>query len=68
MISPVIWLALGLSAAFCCACWYFLRWSLPRRPEDEVKTAEKELQKQHDESITKLDALLKVKEAEVMEV
>ena len=38
MISPVIWLALGLSAAFCCACWYFLRWSLPRRPEDEVKT------------------------------
>jgi len=41
---------------------------LDKISEDEVKTAEKELQKQHDEYIAKLDALLKVKEAEVMEV
>ena len=36
--------------------------------EDEVKHAEKDLQKLHDDAIGKLDALLKVKEAEVMEV
>lgn len=36
--------------------------------EDEKKTAEKELQKLHDDYIGKLEALLKVKEAEVMEV
>ena len=36
--------------------------------EDEKKTAEKELQKLHDDYIAKLEALLKVKEAEVMEV
>ena len=37
-------------------------------PEDDVKHAEKDLQKSHDEYIGKLDALLKAKEAEVMEV
>jgi len=36
--------------------------------EDDKKTAEKDLQKMHDDFIGKLDALLKVKEAEVMEV
>ncbi len=36
--------------------------------EDEKKLAEKELQKVHDDFISKLDALLKAKEAEVMEV
>jgi ribosome recycling factor len=36
--------------------------------EDDKKHAEKELQKSHDEYIGKLDALLKAKEAEVMEV
>lgn len=36
--------------------------------EDEKKHAEKDLQKVHDEFIAKLDAALKTKEAEVMEV
>ena len=36
--------------------------------EDDKKHAEKDLQKLHDDSISKLDALLKAKEAEVMEV
>ncbi|HVT39364.1 MAG TPA: ribosome recycling factor [Gemmatimonadaceae bacterium] len=36
--------------------------------EDDVKHAEKELQKQHDEFIAKIDALMKSKEAEIMEV
>ena len=36
--------------------------------EDEVKGAEKELQKVHDEEIAKIDALMKAKEAELMEV
>ncbi len=36
--------------------------------EDDKKHAEKELQKAHDEFIAKLDGLLKVKEAEIMEV
>jgi ribosome recycling factor len=36
--------------------------------EDDVKHAEKDLQKVHDEYIGKVDALLKAKEAEVMEV
>jgi ribosome recycling factor len=36
--------------------------------EDDKKHAEKELQKQHDDFMGKLDALLKAKEAEVMEV
>lgn len=36
--------------------------------EDEKKHAEKDLQKLHDDCIGKLDALLKAKEAEVMEV
>lgn len=36
--------------------------------EDEVKHAEKELQKAHDEFIGKIDALMKAKEAEIMEV
>ncbi len=36
--------------------------------EDDKKHAEKDLQKLHDECIAKLDALLKTKEAEVMEV
>ncbi len=36
--------------------------------EDDVKHAEKDLQKLHDDFITKIDDLLKVKEAEIMEV
>ncbi len=36
--------------------------------EDDKKSAEKDLQKVHDEFIAKLDAALKSKEAEVMEV
>jgi ribosome recycling factor len=36
--------------------------------EDDKKHAEKDLQKLHDDSISKLDVLLKAKEAEVMEV
>jgi ribosome recycling factor len=36
--------------------------------EDEVKQGEKELQKIHDDSMVKLDALVKAKEAEIMEV
>ncbi len=36
--------------------------------EDDVKHAEKELQKMHDDHIHKVDALSKAKEAEVMEV
>ncbi len=36
--------------------------------EDDVKHAEKELQKTHDEYIAKIDALMKSKEAELMEV
>jgi ribosome recycling factor len=36
--------------------------------EDDVKHAEKDLQKQHDEYIAKIDALMKSKEAEIMEV
>lgn len=36
--------------------------------EDEVKGAEKELQKAHDEEVAKIDALMKAKEAELMEV
>ena len=36
--------------------------------EDDVKHAEKELQKAHDEYIGKIDALMKAKEAEIMEV
>ncbi|MDQ8155586.1 MAG: ribosome recycling factor [Gemmatimonadota bacterium] len=36
--------------------------------EDDVKHAEKDLQKMHDEYIHKVDALSKAKEAEVMEV
>ena len=37
-------------------------------PEDDVKHAEKDLQKVHDDYIAKLDDLLKHKEADVMEV
>jgi ribosome recycling factor len=36
--------------------------------EDEVKHAEKDLQKLHDDEIAKIDALMKAKEAELMEV
>ncbi|MEP7347489.1 MAG: ribosome-recycling factor, partial [Gemmatimonadaceae bacterium] len=36
--------------------------------EDDVKHAEKDIQKIHDEYIAKIDALLKAKEAEIMEV
>jgi len=36
--------------------------------EDEVKRAEKELQALHDEEVGKIDALMKAKEAEIMEV
>lgn len=41
---------------------------LDKTSEDEVKSAERELQKLHDEYIAKLDAMLKAKEAEIMEV
>jgi len=41
---------------------------LDKVSEDEVKSAEKELQKLHDDYISKIDALLKTKEAEIMEV
>ncbi len=41
---------------------------MDKTSEDEVKSAEKELQKQHDDYMGKLDALLKTKEAEIMEV
>jgi len=37
-------------------------------PEDDVKHAEKDLQKVHDDYIHKIDALVKGKEAEIMEV
>ena len=36
--------------------------------EDEVKTAEKDLQKIHDEEIARIDALMKAKEQELLEV
>jgi ribosome recycling factor len=36
--------------------------------EDDVKHAEKDLQKAHDEFIAKIDGLMKAKEAEIMEV
>jgi ribosome recycling factor len=36
--------------------------------EDDVKHAEKDLQKVHDEYIAKIDAMVKAKEAEIMEV
>ncbi len=41
---------------------------LDKTSEDEVKQAEKELQKIHDEYMAKLESLLKAKEAEIMEV
>lgn len=41
---------------------------LEKVSEDDVKHSEKDLQKLHDEYISKIDALLKAKEAEVMEV
>ncbi|MBK8249370.1 MAG: ribosome recycling factor [Gemmatimonadetes bacterium] len=36
--------------------------------EDDVKHAEKDLQKLHDEAVAKIDAAMKAKEAEIMEV
>ena len=36
--------------------------------EDDVKHAEKDLQKLHDDYIQKIDELIKAKEAEIMEV
>ena len=36
--------------------------------EDEKKHAEKDIQKQHDDYIAKIEALLKAKEAEILEV
>jgi ribosome recycling factor len=41
---------------------------LDKTPEDDKKHAEKDLQKQHDDYIHRLDELLKGKEAEIMEV
>ena len=41
---------------------------LDKVSEDDVKHAEKDLQKQHDDYIAKIDDLLKGKEAEIMEV
>ena len=36
--------------------------------EDDVKHAEKDLQKIHDDYMAKIDALMKAKEHEIMEV
>lgn len=41
---------------------------LEHTSEDDVKHAEKDLQKMHDDFIAKIDELLKAKEAEIMEV
>jgi ribosome recycling factor len=41
---------------------------LDRTSEDDVKHAEKDLQKLHDDFISRIDELLKAKEAEIMEV
>jgi ribosome recycling factor len=41
---------------------------LDRTSEDDVKHAEKDLQKMHDDFISKIDELLKAKEAEILEV
>jgi ribosome recycling factor len=41
---------------------------LEKVSEDDVKLAEKDLQKQHDDAMTKLDELVKAKEADIMEV
>ena len=41
---------------------------LEHTSEDDVKHAEKDLQKMHDDYIRKIDELLKAKEAEIMEV
>ena len=41
---------------------------LEHTSEDDVKHAEKDLQKVHDDHIGKIDALMKAKEAEIMEV
>ncbi len=41
---------------------------LDRTSEDDVKHAEKDLQKAHDDFMAKIDELLKAKEAEIMEV
>ncbi len=41
---------------------------LDHTSEDDVKHAEKDLQKMHDDFISKIDELLKGKEAEIMEV
>jgi ribosome recycling factor len=41
---------------------------LDRTSEDDVKHAEKDMQKMHDDFISKIDELLKTKEAEIMEV
>ncbi len=41
---------------------------LDRTSEDDVKHAEKDMQKLHDDFISKIDELLKAKEAEIMEV
>ena len=41
---------------------------LDKISEDDVKHAEKELQKIHDEYVTKIDQLVRGKEAEIMEV
>ena len=41
---------------------------LDKVPEDDVKHAEKDLQKLHDDHIAKIDDLIKGKEAEIMEV
>jgi ribosome recycling factor len=41
---------------------------LDKISEDDVKHAEKDLQKLHDEEISKIEELLKAKEAEILEV
>jgi ribosome recycling factor len=41
---------------------------LEKIPEDDVKHAEKDLQKLHDDHIAKIDDMIKGKEAEIMEV
>jgi ribosome recycling factor len=41
---------------------------LEKVPEDDVKHAEKDLQKMHDDFMGKIDELTKGKEADIMEV
>ena len=58
----------GMTCASCAARVERALNELDGVSEDEKKHAEKDLQKLHDDYISKVDALLKAKEAEIMEV